>query len=487
MLRSGLTEKVEAEKALDFKFPDPPQLSPPVLQCNDITFGYPGCEILYKNVDFGVDLDSRVALVGPNGAGKSTLLKLMTGELQPLTGVVRPHAHLRIAKFSQHFVDVLDLSLSPLDYFLSLWTDMTREDGRKFLGRFGISGTVQTQVMSQLSDGQKTRVVLAKMAKESPHLLFLDEPTNHLDMESIDSLAKAINNFKGGMVLVSHDMRLISQVAKEIWLCDHRTVAKYVGEIADFKMQLRRQMKIDSDGGAVEIQVVPLVSKKLSSYSDPNAIPDIAPIIAPVAPVVKPPAPPTKKEEGDEEDEDGEGNEQEDKAAARARRKAEREAAAALRQREEEERVRRREEKLREAEEAKRVLEEEQRKIREFEAQKAEKERVREEELKAEAEELARQEAERVAARKARKAEKEARKRALLEAKQKAFVEAVLNDVWTQEQQVLFEDALLANPSEMEKKERWQKVSEAVGDKSAQQCLARYKYLKQLILSRKAS
>lgn len=192
-------------------------------------------------------------------------------------------------------------------------------------------------------------------------------------MESIDSLAKAINNFKGGMVLVSHDMRLISQVAKEIWLCDNRTVAKYVGEIADFKMQLRRQMKIDSDGAAVEIQVVPLVSKKLSSYSDPNAIPDIAPIIAPVA-VVKPPAPPTKKEEADEEEEDGEGNEQEDKAAARARRKAEREAAAALRQREEEERVRRREEKLREAEEAKRVLEEEQRKIREFEAQKAEKE-----------------------------------------------------------------------------------------------------------------
>eukprot|EP01035_Chromulina_nebulosa_P030163 gene30163-40060_t len=139
MLRGGLTEKVEHEKALDFKFPDPPKLSPPVLQCNDITFG----------VDFGVDLDSRVALVGPNGAGK-------------------------ISKFTQHFIDVLDLNLSPLDYFLSLWVDLTREEGRKFLGRFGISGSVQTQVMSQLSDGQKSRVVLAKMAKECPHMLFLD-------------------------------------------------------------------------------------------------------------------------------------------------------------------------------------------------------------------------------------------------------------------------------------------------------------------------
>jgi ATP-binding cassette, subfamily F, member 2 len=130
-----------------------------------------GCPILYHGVDFGVDLDSRVALVGPNGAGhlsiprltlirwlgKSTLLKIMTGDLHPVHGSVRPHAHLRIAKFTQHFIDVLDLSLSPLDYFLQLWTDMTREEGRRFLGRFGISGTVQTQQMAQLSDGQKSR------------------------------------------------------------------------------------------------------------------------------------------------------------------------------------------------------------------------------------------------------------------------------------------------------------------------------------------
>lgn len=264
MLKSGLTDKVEHEKALDFKFPDPPKLAPPVLQCNDITFGYPGCEILYSHVDFGIDLDSRVALVGPNGAGKSTLLKLMTGELAPITGAVRPHAHLRISKFTQHFIDVLDLTLSPLDYFLTTFTDMTREDGRKFIGRFGISGAVQTQIMGQLSDGQKSRVVLAKMAKEAPHVLFLDEPTNHLDMESIDSLAKAINGFSGGMVLVSHDMRLISQVAKEIWLCDKRTVTKYVGEISDFKMQLRRQMQQDNliDADSKAPVLVPLAPKK---------------------------------------------------------------------------------------------------------------------------------------------------------------------------------------------------------------------------------
>ena len=160
---------------------------------------------MYSHVDFGIDLDSRVALVGPNGAGKSTLLKLMTGEIIPITGAIRPHAHLRISKFTQHFIDVLDLNLSPLDYFLLLFPDLTRDEGRKFLGRFGISGNVQTQIMEQLSDGQKSRVVLAKMAKETPHLLFLDEPTNHLDMESIDSLAKAINGFTGNCELSDDD------------------------------------------------------------------------------------------------------------------------------------------------------------------------------------------------------------------------------------------------------------------------------------------
>ena len=124
------------------------------------------------------------------------------------------------------------------------YTDLTREDARKWLGRYGTSGTVQQQVMSQLSEGQKAKVVFCKMAKEQAHLLLLDEPTNALDMEMIDSLADAINHFSGGVVLVSHDMRLISQVANEIWMVD-KGVSKYQGDILNFKMDLRRQMKLE--------------------------------------------------------------------------------------------------------------------------------------------------------------------------------------------------------------------------------------------------
>ncbi|KAH8096508.1 ATPase [Aureococcus anophagefferens] len=206
-LASGLTEKPVEEMSLKFRFPDPGHIPPPVLQVNDLTFGYPGCPAL-RGVEFGLDLDSRIALVGPNGAGKSTLVKIINGELTPRLG------------------------------------QLTREDARKWLGRYGTSGVVQMQVMSQLSEGQKAKVVFCKMAKESAHLLLLDEPTNALDMEMIDSLADAIKHFSGGVVLVSHDMRLISQVAEEIWIID-KGVSKYTGDILNFKMDLRKQMQLD--------------------------------------------------------------------------------------------------------------------------------------------------------------------------------------------------------------------------------------------------
>ncbi|KAG1706573.1 hypothetical protein DVH05_001721 [Phytophthora capsici] len=244
MVRDGLTEKVEKEMTGDFKFPNPEPLPPPVLMFQNVSFGYPNCPVLYSGVEMGLDLDSRVALVGANGTGKTTLLKLITGDLVPVAGNVRPHSKLRIARFSQHFVDVLDLEKTPLEYFRSLFQTKSVEDVRSYLGRYGITGEVQTQIMGQLSDGQKSRVVFAYMAQQNAHMLLLDEPTNHLDMESIDALARAINNFKGGMLLVSHDMRLISQVAKEIWLVENQSIRVYQGEISDFKMRVRKQLKL---------------------------------------------------------------------------------------------------------------------------------------------------------------------------------------------------------------------------------------------------
>jgi ATP-binding cassette subfamily F protein 2 len=244
MEREGLTEKVVKDKVLSFYFPDPDPIPPPVLQFQSVGFGYPGQKPLYMNVECGVDLESRIALVGPNGAGKTTLIKLMAGELTPTSGMVRPHSRLRMCRFTQHFVDILDMNTTPLDYVMKEF-DLHDERAASWLGRFGISGGVQLQKIEHLSEGQKARLVFSWMAYQEPHMLLLDEPTNHLDIETIDSLAAAINAYGGGVVLVSHDMRLISKVAKEIWQVADGKVQKYPGSIEDYKKELRKHMNLD--------------------------------------------------------------------------------------------------------------------------------------------------------------------------------------------------------------------------------------------------
>eukprot|EP00873_Tetraselmis_striata_P001533 jgi/Tetstr1/421797/TSEL_012700.t1 len=245
MYAAGLTPPVARERTFRFSFPDCDKLPPPVMPFVDVSFSYSGKkeDYLYTHLDFGIDSDSRIALVGPNGAGKSTLLKLMTGELTPTEGVISRHSHLVIGKYHQHSVDVLKEEMTTLEFFQHMYPNndtFTRdiEEWRGFVGRYGITGKMQTSKIGHLSEGQKSRIVLAMICMQNPNMLLLDEPTNHLDMEAIDALAQAIKGFNGGLVLVSHDFRLIDQVANEIWVCDKKTVQKWKGDIRDYKKHL---------------------------------------------------------------------------------------------------------------------------------------------------------------------------------------------------------------------------------------------------------
>ncbi len=253
MIEKGLTKRVVSEHQLSFRFVNVGKLPPPVLQFVNVSFGYPKCAPLYTGVDFGVDCDSRIALVGPNGAGKSTLLNLMQGLLMPTDGMVRPHSHLRMARYSQHLTEELPIDKSALEYMLEYYEAYLKREHkdaqhdqimRGWLGRFGVTGDRQTRPMKTLSDGMLSRIAFSWLAHQNPHILLLDEPTNHLDIESIDALAEAINHFDGGMVLVSHDMRLISQVAKEVWNVENGGVNVFRGDIGVYKDKLREIMSL---------------------------------------------------------------------------------------------------------------------------------------------------------------------------------------------------------------------------------------------------
>ncbi|XP_025114348.1 ATP-binding cassette sub-family F member 1-like [Pomacea canaliculata] len=220
-----------------FTFPNPAPLNPPILGLHNLVFAYPGQKQIFRNLDFGIDMNSRVAIVGPNGVGKSTLLKLLTGDLQPTEGERRINHRLRVGKYDQHSADQLNLDESPVEYLQRLF-NMQYQDSRKMLGRFGLASHAHTIQNRDLSGGQRARVALAELSCRAPDVLILDEPTNNLDIESIDALAEAIQEFTGGVIIVSHDERLIRDTNCQLWVVENKTINEVDGDFDDYRREL---------------------------------------------------------------------------------------------------------------------------------------------------------------------------------------------------------------------------------------------------------
>merc|ERR1712087_218193 len=169
-----------------------------------------------------------------------------SGELNPTEGAIKRHQHLMMGQFHQHSADVLEPDMSPLAFMKKQFPPpeckRIEEAWRSYLAMFGFSSKQMTAEIGMLSDGQKSRLVFAMLAMKPYNLLLLDEPTNHLDVDSVDGLAEAIRKFQGGVVLVSHDFRLIDQVANEIWVCESKSVKRFNGSIHDYKNKLAKKM-----------------------------------------------------------------------------------------------------------------------------------------------------------------------------------------------------------------------------------------------------
>lgn len=234
-------EPPEDDKVITFNFPDPDGLSPPILQMHDVTFGYSPDKLIIKNVELDVQMDSRIAFCGGNGTGKTTLLKLLLGQLNPLEGHISKNGRLRVGYFAQHHVDAMDLNLSAVTWMAQAYPGKSDEEYRRHLGSFGITGSLGLQKMQLLSGGQKSRVAFAALCLNQPHVLILDEPSNHLDTQGLDALADALINFKGGVLMVSHDVSTIERVCNEIWVSENLMVKRFPGTIHDYKKHILKQ------------------------------------------------------------------------------------------------------------------------------------------------------------------------------------------------------------------------------------------------------
>jgi ATP-binding cassette, subfamily F, member 1 len=210
----------------------------------DVNFQYgPNLPWLFRHLDFGLDMDSRVCIVGPNGSGKSTIIKLITERVDPPEGEVRRNPRLRVGVYDQHFVDRLPMDEDPVSYLRRLFDDQTYQSCRNILGRYGLEGHAHTIPMRDLSGGQKARVVFVELSLMAPHLLFLDEPTNNLDIESIDALCDALRAYNGGVVIVSHDARLIEEVNCQLWVVEDQNVTPWREGFQDYRNHLLKKLE----------------------------------------------------------------------------------------------------------------------------------------------------------------------------------------------------------------------------------------------------
>ena len=226
-------KRPEKDYLVNINFGENSKIQGSLVTIDDVYFGYNNDYILEK-INFGLDQESRITIVGANGSGKSTFINLLVGNLQPNSGYIYVKHGIKIGYYNQHFIDVLPMELTCIEYLQTI-KDLEEQDIRKYLGTIGLEASAHLKKIGELSGGQKARVVLVSLQMQEPQILIMDEPTNHLDIESINGLIEGINNFEGCVVLVSHDMELITQTECVLWECKNKSISKFRGDYDLYK------------------------------------------------------------------------------------------------------------------------------------------------------------------------------------------------------------------------------------------------------------
>jgi ATP-binding cassette subfamily F protein 3 len=235
-------ETVIEDAPTRFNFPEPQRIAPPILALERVSIGYDGKPVL-RNVSLTVDMDDRIALLGANGNGKSTLAKLLAGRLDPLSGEMRRGPKLKVGYFAQHQTDELVMSENPIDHMSRALPRALPPQVRAQLARFGLDANRAETPIANLSGGEKARLLLALATRDAPQLLLLDEPTNHLDIDAREALVKALADFQGAVLLITHDPHLVELVADRLWLVADGTVRPFDGDLDEYRTLLAERAR----------------------------------------------------------------------------------------------------------------------------------------------------------------------------------------------------------------------------------------------------
>jgi ATP-binding cassette subfamily F protein 3 len=235
-------ENVIEDAPTRFAFPAPARIAPPILTLERVAVGYDETPVL-RNISLSIDMDDRIALLGANGNGKSTLAKLLAGRLVPLTGEMRRGPKLRVGYFAQHQTDELVLDESPIAHMTRALPRASPSQVRGQLARFGLDADRAETPVANLSGGEKARLLLALATRDAPQLLILDEPTNHLDIDAREALVKALADFEGAVLLITHDPHLVELIAERLWLVADGTVRPFDGDLDDYRALLAERAR----------------------------------------------------------------------------------------------------------------------------------------------------------------------------------------------------------------------------------------------------
>jgi ATP-binding cassette, subfamily F, member 3 len=212
-----------------------------VMETKDLSFGFEDNQ-LFENVNFMVHKGDRIGIIGPNGCGKTTLLDLLSGKRQPQKGIINWGHNVDIGCYDQQLRDVTD-SNTLFEEIAKFWPGASIGQNRSFAGAFGFGSDMIDRLVGRLSGGERARLSLMKLIKGGHNTLFLDEPTNHLDSNTREALEKAIIEFDGTLIVVSHDRRFLDHVVKKLFIFDDTSEVKFhAGNYSDYIRSRKEQV-----------------------------------------------------------------------------------------------------------------------------------------------------------------------------------------------------------------------------------------------------